>query len=101
MLYLKYAHGGAAVPRLYCSILGCLYTHVLTPYNTDLNKTVLGQKQGKASMESVLWLIAWGDAGNAAAAKQGGITTVNHMDREYLNVIFGVYTKTTTIAYGD
>jgi hypothetical protein len=80
---------------------GCVYTHVLTPYDTDLNKTTLGQKQGKASMESVLWLVAWGDAGTAAAAKQGGITTVNHMDREFLNVIFGLYTKTTTIVYGD
>jgi hypothetical protein len=80
---------------------GCVYTHVVTPFDTDLNKTVLGQKQGKASMESVLWLIAWGDAGTASAAKQGGITTVNHMDREFLNVIFGLYTKTTTIVYGD
>jgi hypothetical protein len=80
---------------------GCLYTNVLAPYDRDLNKTSLGQKQGKASMESVLWLVAWGDASTAAAAKQGGITTVNHMDREYLNVIFGIYTKTTTIVYGD
>jgi hypothetical protein len=80
---------------------GCLYTNVLTPFDTDLNKTVLGQKQGRASMESVLWLVAWGDAGTAAAAKQGGITTVNHMDREILNVLFGFYTKTTTIVYGD
>jgi hypothetical protein len=80
---------------------GCVYTHVLAPYDTDLNKTSLGQKQGRASMESVLWLIAWGDASTSAAAKQGGLTTVNHMDREYLNVIFGLYTKTTTIVYGD
>jgi hypothetical protein len=80
---------------------GCVYTHVLMPYDTDLNKTVLGQKQGKASMESVLWLIAWGDAGTAAAAKQGGLTTVNHMDREMLFVLFGLYSKTTTIVYGD
>jgi hypothetical protein len=80
---------------------GCLYTHVLEPLDKDVNRTVLGQKKGEASMESVLWLVAWGDAGTAAAAKQGGITTVNHMDREFLNVIFGIYTKTTTIVYGD
>jgi hypothetical protein len=92
----------AVVVILCLSMLsGCLYTHVLTPYDTDLNKTVLGQKQGKATMESVLWLIAWGDAGTAAAAKQGGITTVNHMDRETLIVLFGIYSKSTTIVYGD
>jgi hypothetical protein len=80
---------------------GCLYTHVLTPYDTNLDKTVLGQKTGKATMQSVLWLFAWGDASTAAAAKQGGISTVNQMDREFLNVVFGVYTETTTIVYGD
>ena len=80
---------------------GCLYTNVLTPFDTDLNKTTLGSKQGKASTESVLWLIAWGDGSTSAAAKQGGLTTVNHMDREVLFVMFGLYSKTTTIVYGD
>jgi hypothetical protein len=74
---------------------------VQTPYDTNLDKTVLGQKQGKASMQSVLWLVAWGDASTAAAAKEGEMTTVNHMDREVLSVLFGLYTKTTTIVYGD
>lgn len=80
---------------------GCLYSHVLTPYDTNLDKTVMGQKQGTAIMYSVLGLFAWGDASTAAAAKQGGITTVNHMDREFRNIFFGFYTETTTIVYGD
>jgi hypothetical protein len=80
---------------------GCLYTHVLMPYDTNLDKTVLGQKTGKAAMHSVLGLVAWGDASTAAAAKQGGLATVNHMDREFLNIVFGIYTETTTIVYGD
>lgn len=82
-------------------VTGCLYTHVLTPYDTNLDKTVLGPKTGKASMYSVLGLVAWGDASSAAAAKQGGISTMNHMDREFLNIVFGIYTETTTIVYGD
>jgi len=82
-------------------LTGCLYTHVLTPYDTNLNKTVLGQKTGKAAMYSVLGLVAWGDASTAAAAKQGGLATVNHMDKEFLNIVFGIYTETTTIVYGD
>jgi TRL-like protein family len=82
-------------------VSGCLYTHVLTPYDTNLDKTVLGQKTGKAVMYSVLGLVAWGDASTAAAAKQGGLSTVNHMDKEFLNIIFGIYTETTTIVYGD
>jgi hypothetical protein len=80
---------------------GCLYSHVAMPFDTNLDKTVLGQKQGRASMQSVLWLVAWGDASTNAAAKQGGITTINHMDTEVLNILFGLYTRTTFIVYGD
>ncbi len=80
---------------------GCLYSHVVTPYDSNLDRTVLGQKKGTASMYSILGLVAWGDASSAAAAKEGGITTLNQMDREFLNVVFGIYTKTTTIVYGD
>jgi hypothetical protein len=82
-------------------LTGCLYMNVKTPYDTDLNKTVLGQKTGKAYSQSVLWLFAWGDAGTAAAAKEGNITTVNHMDHEMFSVLFGLYTKSTTVVYGD
>lgn len=91
----------AAVMVVAFLLTGCLYTHVLTPYDTNVNKTVLGQKTGKAAMYSVLWLVAWGDASTAAAAKQGGLATVNHMDKELLNVVFGIYTESTTIVYGD
>lgn len=80
---------------------GCLYSHVTTPFDTDVNKTSLGQKSGKASTYSVLWLVSWGDAGVAAATKNGGITTVNHMDLEVFNIMFGLYTKSSIIVYGD
>lgn len=80
---------------------GCIYAHVTTPLSTELNKTELGHKQGESSMYSVLWLFAWGDAGAATAAKQGGVTVLNHMDREMQMVLFGLYSRVTTIVYGD
>ena len=80
---------------------GCFYAHVTTPLDTNADKTVLGQKIGKAESQSVLWAVAWGDAGTAAAARNGSINTVNHMDHELLSVFFGIYTKSTTIVYGD
>ncbi len=98
MKIVKYA---AAVLIVMFVLTGCLYTHVLTPYDTNLDKTVLGPKTGKSTMHSILWLVAWGDASSAAAAKEGGISTMNHMDREFLNIVFGIYTETTTIVYGD
>ena len=82
-------------------VTGCLYTHIMTPLDRNVDKTVLGQKTGTATMHSVLWLFAWGDASSAAAAKQGGITTMNHMDQEFLNIVFGIYAESTTIVYGD
>ncbi len=98
---MKIVKVAAAVLVAMFLLTGCLYTHVLTPYDTNLDKTVLGQKTGKASMQSVLGLVAWGDASTAAAAKQGGITTVNHMDKEVFIYVFGIYTESTTIVYGD
>jgi len=83
------------------SLAGCLYTHVTLPYGTELNRTELGNKKGTSSTYSVLWLFAWGDGGAAAAAKNGGITTLTFMDRELHAVLFGIYTRQTTIVYGD
>lgn len=87
-----------------CSVLilsGCVYTHVTMPLSTELDKTELGQKQGESSMYSLLWLFAWGDAGSANAAKKGGLTVMTHMDRGFQSVLFGIYTRTTTIVYGN
>jgi hypothetical protein len=80
---------------------GCIYTNITSPLDTDLNNTVMGEKTGFASTYSVLWLVSWGDGGVAAASRNGGITTVNHMDVNVESVLFGLYVKTTTIVYGD
>lgn len=82
-------------------VTGCAYTHISMPYSTELNKTELGNKKGEASMYSLFWLFAWGDAGAANAAKNGGINVLAHMDREIEAVLFGVYSRMTTVVYGD
>ena len=79
---------------------GCAYVNVKSPYDTDLNQTVLGDKVGRSSCQSILWLIAWGDAGAGKAAEDGGITVLNHMDVQIVSVLFGLYVKKTTIVYG-
>ena len=82
-------------------LAGCLYSNVVTPLSTDMNKTTMGTKEGRASTHSVLWLVSWGDAGVAAAAKNGGLTTMNHMDSEIFQVLYGLYTQETVVVYGD
>ncbi|MGB5157109.1 TRL domain-containing protein [Desulfobacterium sp. N47] len=80
---------------------GCAYVNVRTPYDTDLNKTVLGNKVGEASIHSILWLVAWGDASTAAAARNGNISVINHMDQQSVSILLGLYCSNTTIVYGD
>jgi hypothetical protein len=79
----------------------CVYTQITMPLTTELNRTELGHKRGESSMYSYFWLVAVGDAGAATAAKRGGISIMTHMDREYQSVLYGIYTRTTTIVYGD
>jgi hypothetical protein len=80
---------------------GCLYTNVKYPLDEDLMNTELGSKVGRASNHIVLWLFAWGDAGTEAAAKDGKIKVVKHLDAERYVLLFGLYSKVTTVAYGD
>jgi len=80
---------------------GCLYTNTISPLDTNLDKTRLGDKTGESSLQSVLWLVSWGDAGTKSAAENGGITQVNHADRKVQIYFFGVYARVTTIVYGD
>ena len=79
----------------------CVYADVTMPLDTDLDKTVLGSKTGKSEAFSILWLVAWGDAGTKSAAEQGAIKTVNHADQNYFSILWGLFSRQTTIVYGD
>lgn len=79
---------------------GCIYANIETPLDTDLNQTQLGSRVGESSFQSILGLIAWGDAGTQAAAEDGGITNILHADTRFFNIL-GVYQKRTTIVYGN
>lgn len=80
---------------------GCIYTNIQRPLGTDFDKTELGTKEGKSETYSLLWLFAWGNAGTKAAAENGNIKVIRHADTKVLSVFFGLYTRVTTIVYGD
>ena len=79
----------------------CVYGNFGSPLDTNLHETQLGTKVGESSFHSILWLVAWGDAGSKAAAMEADITNLRHMDRRTLIILFGVYYRQTTIVYGD
>lgn len=80
---------------------GCLFTKIRTPLDTNLDSTSLGSKVGYSSAQSVLGLVAWGDAGIQAAAVDGDIETIMHADQEIFAILGFVYVKDTIIVYGD
>ena len=80
---------------------GCLYMNVRVPLDKNVSVTRLGPKVGKSNAHSVIWLIAWGDAGTKAAAVDGKMTRIDHLDTQFKMYLFGLYTRRTTIAYGE
>lgn len=82
-------------------ISGCAYMHVQRPLDIDYDKTTLGTKIGRSHVRSALWLVSWGDGGSKAAAENGGLTIITHADTEYFSILFGLYTRITTVVYGD
>ncbi|MCX7048280.1 MAG: TRL-like family protein [Candidatus Sumerlaeota bacterium] len=80
--------------------VGLIYNEYMAPLSYEGKGLPLGSKSGTASTESILGLVAWGDASLKTAAANGRLTKINHVDYEYLNVI-GVYQHYTTVAYGE
>jgi len=94
------AAGGLAAAFLFIAS-GCAYMHVQMPMDTNFDNTQLGAKEGRSNSYSVFWLLAWGDAGTKAAATQGDIKIIRHADSEVKSVLFGIYSRVTTVVYGD
>lgn len=80
---------------------GCLYANVKAPLDTNLDRTDLGSKVGTSEAKSILGLVAWGDAGTQAAAKEGDIETIKHADQEHFSILGIVYARYRTVVYGD
>ena len=80
---------------------GCAYTNIQMPLDKNFNQTDISSKEGTGSTHTVLYLVSWGDSGAKAAAEQGEITTINYADRQIFSVLFGLYTRLTTVVYGD
>lgn len=101
MSMLRKTFGSALLGSALFFTSGCVFTNVKVPLDIDLDKTQLGAKTGESSSQSVLGLVAWGDSGTQAAAQDGGISTLLHADQKIFSIFFGLYTRQTTVVYGD
>ncbi len=77
--------------------IGILYTDVKGP--VDAGDSV-GSKEGEACAESLLGLIARGDASIQAAAKAGGISRIASVDHRTENLL-GIIGRFCTIVRGS
>ena len=78
---------------------GALYTEVSSPVSVasgELSYT----KVGTAMAQSILGLIATGDASIQAAANAGGIKKVKYVEYSVKNIL-GIIGEYTTTVYGD
>lgn len=78
--------------------LGGLYTDLNLPVSATSAGTA--GKQGSATCQSILTLLATGDCSFEAAKADGGITTVTHADWKANNILGIIGTYTLTV-YGD
>ncbi len=79
-------------------VTGFVYSDTEFGINATANEG--SSKIGEAYSESILGLVAIGDASIAAAMKNGGITKVQHVDYHTYNIL-GIYAKFTVKVYGE
>ncbi len=85
---------------------GILFTQVKGPLQVNFDSTPVGSRKGTASALYVYdpivtgLSLAWGDASIAAAARNGRLKQVNHVDYGRLSILF-VFTRLTVEAYGE
>jgi hypothetical protein len=82
---------------VYTPAIGTLYTEVWGP--VDAGETV-GSKEGQSCAQSILGLVATGDASIKAAAKAGGIKKISSVDH-YTRNILGILGEFCTIVRGS
>ena len=85
-----------------CALLGTgmVYEGVTVPHSVTSNTISNNVKVGRSNYVTVLGMIAIGDGGINAAAKNAGIKKISHVDEQKTSIL-GVFTKSETIVYGE
>lgn len=89
-------------------LTGCVFAPVAPPRGilyTDQQAPLFqggrpGSAVGKATAHSILFMVGWGDAGLAAAMRDGNIKELRHTDYRIQNY-FLIYQRFTLLAYGE
>ncbi len=96
-LALVALNGCAMVQGGNAHAMGTIYSDYKSPGNIG---AAAAGKTGEACINSILGVVALGDASLEAAKKAGGITQIAHVDHEQFSVL-GVYATSCTIVHGQ
>ncbi len=80
-------------------VTGTLYSNISAPI-TATAAPDQPQRVGRASVRSILGIIATGDASINTAARNGGIREIHYVDYESQN-FFGILAEFTVVVYGN
>jgi len=80
-------------------VSGVVYSNVKAPFSATAAPEQ-PQRVGRASVRSILGIIATGDASIQTAARNGGIREIHFVDYESQN-FFGVLAEFTVVVYGN
>ena len=77
------------------------FSNFQAPVDVTFNDTVIGPKIGESGITSAIFgLFSFGDASVYAAAIQGNITRIDHIEYAYTNIL-GIVTFYKTKVYGQ
>ncbi len=79
-------------------LTGFIYTDMKAPFAVTSNAN--SSKVGTAKAQSILGVVATGDASIEAAAKSAGITKIHHVD-EHATGILGIVATYEVVVYGE
>lgn len=82
-----------------CSLKATRYSQTIDASKTDFSK-IASMKKGTACAQTVLIPISKDDS-LASAIKDGGITKVKHVEKEYFGNPAAGFGKNCTIVYGE
>lgn len=82
---------------------GIVYTGIKTPMpklSSPVGET-MGERVGKSTCTSFVWVVLVGDCSIKTAMDNGKITKMHHVDTEINRILGGLYGTMTTVVYGD
>ena len=84
-----------------CASTGILYTHVITPLDTNMSQTPSGVAQGEGEVKELALYVSvlWDSNTIGDIAKEHGIETVYYADIEVLRIL-GIWSEYTVHVYG-